>query len=37
MSEDLRQATACNAKGSLNRGPLGNWWKDGVAHVRLFE
>jgi predicted amidohydrolase len=36
-SLDLRQATAQNAKGSLNRGPLRDWWKDGVAHVRLVE
>jgi len=34
---DLRKATAENAGGSMNRGPLRDWWKDGVTHVRLIE
>jgi predicted amidohydrolase len=36
-SLDLRRATAQNAMGSLNRGPLRDWWKAGLAHVRLIE
>jgi predicted amidohydrolase len=36
-SLDLRRATAQNAMGSLKRGPLRDWWKDGMAHVRLVE
>ncbi len=34
---DLRKATADNARGSLNRGPLRDWWKEGLAHVRVIE
>jgi hypothetical protein len=36
-SLDLRRATAQNAMGSLKRGPLRDWWKDGMAHVRVVE
>ncbi len=36
-SLDLHKATAENAKGSLNRGPLRDWWKEGVARVRLIQ
>ena len=36
-SLDLRQATAQNAMGSLQRGALREWWKDGVAQVRVVE
>ncbi len=36
-SLDLRKATAENCKGSINRGPLRDWWKAGLAHVRLIE
>jgi predicted amidohydrolase len=36
-SLDLRRATAHNAMGSLKQGPLRDWWKDGVAHIRIVE
>lgn len=32
---DLRQATRGNAKKSLERGPLRDWWEDGVKRVRM--
>ena len=34
---DLRKATRGNALKSLDRGPLGDWWKDGVRRVRVIE
>lgn len=34
---DLRQATRGNAQKSLDRGPLRDWWKDGVQRVRIIE
>ena len=36
-SLDLSKATGDNARGSVNRGPLRDWWKEGLAHVRLIE
>lgn len=34
---DLRKATRNNARGSLDRGPLRDWWKEGVKRVRVIE
>lgn len=34
---DLRKATRNNARGSLERGPLRDWWKEGVKRVRIIE
>jgi predicted amidohydrolase len=34
---DLKKATAGNALGSVNRGPLGDWWKEGVKQVRRID
>lgn len=34
---DLRKATRNNAKNSLNRGPLQDWWKEGVKRVQVLE
>ncbi len=34
---DLTQATAENARRSLTRGPLQDWWKDGLSRVRVIE
>jgi predicted amidohydrolase len=34
---DLARATAENARRSLGRGPLSDWWKDGVRRVRIVE
>ncbi len=34
---DLRKATAENALRSLKRGPLADWWKEGVRRVRIVE
>jgi predicted amidohydrolase len=34
---DLRKATAENALHSLARGPLADWWKQGVKRVRVIE
>ena len=34
---NLRKATRSNALNSLNRGPLGDWWQDGVKRVRIIE
>jgi predicted amidohydrolase len=34
---DLRKATGDNAKKSLTRGPLRDWWKEGMKRVRLIE
>ncbi|MGH7199427.1 MAG: carbon-nitrogen hydrolase family protein, partial [Planctomycetaceae bacterium] len=32
---NLRQATARNATNSIKRGPLGDWWRSGLEHVRV--
>lgn len=34
---DLGRATAANARNSMNRGPLADWWKEGVERVRVIE
>jgi predicted amidohydrolase len=34
---DLRKATRSNALNSLKRGPLGDWWQEGVKRVRIIE
>jgi predicted amidohydrolase len=34
---DLSRATRGNAQKSLDRGPLRDWWKDGVQRVRIIE
>jgi predicted amidohydrolase len=34
---DLRQATRSNALNSLHRGPLRDWWRDGLRRVRVIE
>ncbi len=34
---DVRKATAANARRSLDRGPLGDWWKEGLKHVRVID
>ena len=34
---DLSKATRENAKKSLERGPLRDWWKDGLRRVRVIE
>ena len=34
---DLRKATRNNALKSIDRGPLGDWWKEGVKQVRVIE
>jgi predicted amidohydrolase len=34
---DLSKATAENAKRSLTRGPLTQWWREGVQQVRVLE
>lgn len=33
----LRKATATNALNSLRRGPVTDWWKEGVKRVRIVE
>ena len=32
---DLERATGRQARQSIDRGPLGDWWRAGVARVRL--
>ncbi|HOX02544.1 MAG TPA: sulfatase-like hydrolase/transferase [Candidatus Paceibacterota bacterium] len=32
---DIAKATRANARKSLSRGPLGDWWKDGIRRVRV--
>ncbi len=32
---DLKRATRSNAMQSLSRGPLTNWWNEGLKHVRI--
>ena len=34
---DLRQATRGNARNSLERGPLRDWWQEGIKRVRIIE
>jgi predicted amidohydrolase len=34
---DLRKATRANARNSLERGPLRDWWREGLKHVRTIE
>lgn len=34
---DLKKATRDNALKSLKRGPLGDWWQEGVKRVRVIE
>lgn len=34
---DLRKASAGNARRSITRGPLIDWWKQGLTHVRVIE
>ena len=34
---DLGRATAANALKSLSRGPLTEWWKEGLKRVRVIE
>jgi predicted amidohydrolase len=34
---ELRKATAVIALNSIKRGPLGDWWKEGVKRVRVVE
>jgi len=34
---DLRQATRANARNSLERGPLRDWWQEGIKRVRIIE
>jgi predicted amidohydrolase len=34
---ELRQATAANALNSIKRGPLGDWWREGIKRVRVIE
>lgn len=34
---DLGKATRQNARNSLDRGPLRDWWQDGLKRVRVIE
>jgi predicted amidohydrolase len=34
---DLRRATGENARRSLDRGPLADWWREGVKRVRIVD
>lgn len=34
---DLAKATRANAKNSLERGPLQDWWREGLKHVRFVD
>ena len=34
---DITKATRSNAGRSLTRGPLQDWWKEGVKYVRMIE
>jgi predicted amidohydrolase len=34
---NLRQATRANALNSLERGPLRDWWQEGIKRVRIIE
>ncbi len=37
MTLDLSQATRANARKGLERGPLRDWWQDGLKRVRIIE
>jgi hypothetical protein len=32
---ELSKATATNALNSIKRGPLGDWWNEGIKRVRV--
>jgi predicted amidohydrolase len=34
---DLTRATRANARNSLKRGPLREWWESGLKRVRILE
>lgn len=34
---DIRQATRTNALKSLTRGPLADWWRQGLTHIRIVQ
>jgi predicted amidohydrolase len=34
---ELRQASRADARKSLERGPLRDWWQDGTRRVRMIE
>lgn len=34
---ELSRATASNAWNSVKRGPLGDWWREGITKVRIIE
>jgi predicted amidohydrolase len=34
---ELAKATRSNARNSLERGPLREWWREGLKHVRMIE
>lgn len=34
---DLAKATRSNARNSVDRGPLGDWWREGIKRVRMIE
>jgi predicted amidohydrolase len=34
---DLTQATGRMAKQSIERGPLGDWWREGIKRVRIVD
>ena len=34
---DLQEANRANAKKSLERGPLRDWWQEGLGRVRMIE
>ena len=34
---NLGRATAANARNSMGRGPLADWWKEGLKRVRVVE
>jgi predicted amidohydrolase len=34
---DLGRATAANARNSVGRGPLSDWWREGLKRVRVGE
>jgi predicted amidohydrolase len=34
---DLERATGRQARQSVDRGPLGDWWREGIARVRVIQ
>ena len=34
---DLSKATRANARNSIQRGPLKDWWREGLKHVRMID